>query len=57
MRREGVFVRVDTGENNKSDAPNPLRMTDLRDTMLGPASPTGAPAPLAQLAEQLTLNQ
>jgi hypothetical protein len=38
-------------------APNPLRLTEIVDTLLPAVSPRVAAAPLAQLAEQLTLNQ
>ncbi len=37
--------------------PNPLRVADIGDTLLPSASQCDVDAPLAQLAEQLTLNQ
>ena len=56
--RTGARPSEDSDEslNNKS-APNPLRIAEIGDTLLNPATPCDAAAPLAQLAEQLTLNQ
>jgi len=45
------------GEYLHSAAPNPLRIAEIGDTLLDSATPCDAAAPLAQLAEQLTLNQ
>ncbi len=44
----------DHGQINCS---NPLRLAEIGDTLLHGTSPCDHPAPLAQLAEQLTLNQ
>ena len=41
----------------KDEPPNPLRIEEISDKLLAPASPCDVDAPLAQLAEQLTLNQ
>ena len=44
-------------ESPDDDSPNPLRIEEIDDTLRGSLGLCPSPAPLAQLAEQLTLNQ
>ena len=57
VRSQCETVQTDKDCTTDCKSPNPLRLTEIDDTLRITATECDAAAPLAQLAEQLTLNQ